>query len=75
MVDKNILEKNLGWVNPWTHLQGRLLLKTRQDEGHTHGEADEGRWHDDLAQDPLLVSFAVVEPFDLQGSHMLQDQP
>ena len=32
-------------------------------------------WHDDLAQDPLLVPRAVVEPFDLQSGHVLQDQP
>ena len=72
----NILEKkDLCWVNPGTHLQRWLLLETGQDEGHAHGEADEGRRHDDLAQDALLVPLAVVEPFDLQGGHMLQDQP
>ena len=67
--------KDLGWVNPGTHLQSWFLLETGQDEGHAHGEADEGRRHDDLAQDALLVPLAVVEPFDLQGGHMLQDQP
>ena len=76
VVHRNIFwTTDLGWVNPWTHLQGWFLLEARQNEGHAHGEADKGGWHDDLAKDPLLVPLAVVEPLDLQGGHMLQDQP
>ena len=72
VVRRNIFwTKDLGWVNPWTHLQGWFLLEAWQNEGHAHGKADEGGWHDDLAQDPLLVPLAVVEPLDLQGGHML----
>ena len=67
--------KDLGWVNPWTHLQGWFLLEARQNEGHAHGEADKGSGHDDLAQDSLLVPLAVVEPLDLEGGHVFQDQP
>ena len=66
---------HLGWVDPGIHLQGRFFLKSRENQGHAHGEADEGGGHDDLAQDSLLVPLAVVEPLDLQGGHVFEDQP
>ena len=62
-------------VDPGIHLQGRFFLKSRENQGHAHGEADEGGGHDDLAQDSLLVPLAVVEPLDLEGGHVFEDQP
>ena len=67
--------EHLGWIYPGIHLQGRFFLKSRENKGHAHGEADEGGRHDDLAQDSLLVPLAVVEPLDLQGGHVFEDQP
>ena len=70
-----MVSEHLCRVDPGIHLQGRFFLKSRENKGHAHGEADEGSGHDNLAQDSLLVPFAVVEPLDLQGGHVFEDQP
>ena len=70
-----VVSEHLCWVDPGIHLQGRFFLKSRQNKGHAHGEADEGSRHYDLAQDSLFVPLAVVEPLDLESSHVFEDQP